>query len=170
MVERRKGLCSTFLANLNAGDQVYVKIRPGTFRFDARRSQVLIGPGTGIAPFRSFVADLHAKDPTHAKSIVFFGCRSPDKDYYFQTEWPAFSDCTVFTAFSRPENESQKEYVQDKIKQFGEQIWQLLEDGKCKFIFFASTQYNHNHFDLAQVFVAGRGMLKLKLPPTLFYL
>lgn len=132
MVERRKGLCSTFLADLKVGENVYVKIRPGTFRFNANCSQIMIGPGTGIAPFRSLVSDLNIKDSSHTKSMVFFGCRHQEKDFYFRTEWPTFSDCLITIAFSRPDDETQKRYVQDKIKEFGEQIWEFLEDKKCK--------------------------------------
>jgi len=138
MVERRKGLCSTFLANLTPGSQVFVKIRSGTFHFDSKQSRILIGPGTGIAPFRSYVAELDFEPENHTQSVVFFGCRSQDKDYYFEKEWKNFADCTIFTAFSRPDDKTQKEYVQDKIKQSGDQLWQLLEDGK------------------SQIFVAGR--------------
>lgn len=129
-----------------------MKVRPGTFHFNSNRSQILVGPGTGIAPFRSFVSDLNAKQSTDAKSIVFFGCRSADKDFYFQDEWPTFSNCTLFTAFSRPLDETQKEYVQDKIKQFGEQVWHLLEDGQCKKLIVWMIIFNFS----AQIFVAGR--------------
>lgn len=89
---------------------------------------------------------------TNAKSLVFFGCRAADKDFYFQDEWPNFADCTLFAAFSRPLDKAQKEYVQDKIQQFGEDVWNMLDDGKCKVLLKVIAIILH----LAQIFVAGR--------------
>ena len=52
----RRGLCSSFLARLNVGDKIFAKLRPGTFRFPPITTPVVcIGPGTGVAPFRSFL-------------------------------------------------------------------------------------------------------------------
>ncbi|KAI6185668.1 NADPH-dependent diflavin oxidoreductase 1 [Aphelenchoides besseyi] len=137
MVERRRGLCSTFLANLKGGDEVFVKIRPGTFRFSTKSSRIVIGPGTGIAPFRSLAAELDAQQSS-TKTIVFFGCRSSQSDFYFSQEWPLMSNSSLVPAFSRPTDEEQKSYVQDKIREFGEMVWQILEQND------------------SQIFIAGR--------------
>ena len=83
---------------------------------------IMIGPGTGIAPFRAYVQEMHAKaagltiagDSNANKSslentwrpayVVFFGCRNRDNDFFFRTEWEEFEQAGVinfFPAFSR---------------------------------------------------------------------
>ncbi|KAI6230787.1 NADPH-dependent diflavin oxidoreductase 1 [Aphelenchoides fujianensis] len=137
MVEIRRGLCSTFLSNLQVGDRVFVKIRAGTFRFSPHGSRIVIGPGTGIAPFRSLAHELDARQSS-GSSLVFFGCRSSQSDFYFSQEWPTLSTSSVFPAFSRPTGDEQKAYVQDKIREFGDAVWSVLEQ------------------EDSQVFIAGR--------------
>lgn len=95
MAEPRRGLCSTFLSRCAVGDRVWVTIRDGTFRFriDDSHPMIMIGPGTGVAPFRSMINCRRTiGDGELPKSILFFGCRYRHKDYYFEDEWTTMTD------------------------------------------------------------------------------
>ena len=81
----------------------------------------MVGPGTGIAAFRSFIQHFSNSD---RPLYLFFGCRSSDTDFYYQDEWPKISNLKVFTAFSR-EQES-KRYVQHVIKENVEVLKPLI--------------------------------------------
>ncbi|CAD6193871.1 unnamed protein product [Caenorhabditis auriculariae] len=124
MSERRRGLCSTFLANLKAHDKVFGRIRGGTFKFPLHLTPVIcVGPGTGVAPFRSF---LQFRDELGERqnALLFFGCRGEQKDYYFKEEWLSLRNAEVITAFSR--DADSKVYVQHKILELAEKVWQII--------------------------------------------
>lgn len=69
----------------------------------------MVGPGTGVAPFRSYVQDLAASKNAAAQNLLlFFGCRNQDKDFYFRTEWEKLvnsDQLTLVSAFSRDQSE-----------------------------------------------------------------
>ncbi len=78
----------------------------------------MIGPGTGVAPFRSIIQDELVK-PTPRKIYLIFGSRNRSKDFYFETEWQALAqkhsqNFQLFTAFSRDQED--KFYVQHVIQ------------------------------------------------------
>lgn len=126
MSEPRRGLCSSFISRLSPGSKVFVKIRAGTFRFPSSNVPVMcIGPGTGIAPFRSYLSFRQSQAPAVANSILFFGCRGRTKDFYFEAEWSTLSTTTVYTAFSRDDAEK-KTYVQHLIEQYGDEVWECI--------------------------------------------
>src|SRR5437764_4184314 len=98
----------------------------------------MIGTGTGLAPFRGFLqerAALKAQEETVGESILFFGCRNPEQDFLYEDALQAFVDKGVTelsVAFSRLNGK--KTYVQDKIKQDREKVWQLIEQGAIIYI------------------------------------
>jgi sulfite reductase alpha subunit-like flavoprotein len=61
---------------------------------------IMIGPGTGVAAFRSFIHYLSSKYPLQPKVLVF-GCRSEHKDFYYADEWRTYPDLKLITTFSR---------------------------------------------------------------------
>lgn len=69
----------------------------------------MVGPGTGCAPFRSFISQEEKSKCENGKNLIlFFGCRYKEKDFYFQTEWEAAEArgrLRLFTAFSRQDAE-----------------------------------------------------------------
>ncbi|CAJ0572898.1 unnamed protein product, partial [Mesorhabditis spiculigera] len=129
MADRRRGLCSTFLCRADPGQQMFVRVRTGTFTMPAESKPVIcVGPGTGVAPFRSLLHYRNALSPTSpAPSMLFFGCRGRLTDYYFQLEWPLLKYNTTLVAFSRDQPE--KVYVQDVIANEGEHVWRLIQQG-----------------------------------------
>jgi sulfite reductase alpha subunit-like flavoprotein len=126
MRTKRIGLCSNFMAKLSEGDEVIIRIQEGTMDFERPGlTKVCICTGTGIAPFRSLIAESHSKQDSDP-IVLFFGCRGKTKDFYFNEEWPNFANCIVQTAFSR--DQDKKVYVhhvmQDNIHLLGRLIKQ----------------------------------------------
>ena len=91
---------------------------------------IMVGPGTGVAPFRSF---LQHRDATEAegKNWLFFGDQTFTQDFLYQVEWQAYVKSGLLThidlAFSR--DQAEKVYVQHKLEQAGAEVFQWLEDG-----------------------------------------
>lgn len=131
---RRLGVASGDLAErLELGGQVPIWLEPNpSFRLpeDAATPIVLIGAGTGIAPFRAF---LQARIATGApgKNWVIFGNRQFRTDFTYQTEWLKWREQGVLTrmdiAFSR--DGKAKRYVTDELKSHGRELWAWLEQG-----------------------------------------
>ncbi|XP_048772680.2 NADPH-dependent diflavin oxidoreductase 1-like [Ostrea edulis] len=127
----RRGVCSTWLSRLKVSDKPFVPVwvKKGTIRFpkDISTPVILIGPGTGVAPFRSFIQE-RSKSKTR-KNVLFFGCRNHDKDFLCKEEWneAVRNGCLeLHTAFSRDQED--KVYVQHVMLNKGPLLWKLLED------------------------------------------
>jgi cytochrome P450/NADPH-cytochrome P450 reductase len=99
---------------------------------------IMVGPGTGYAPFRGFLqerAALQANGTQLGKSLLFFGCRNSD-DFIYQEELQAWADqgiTTLYTAFSRVEGQP-KTYVQDVIRAHADDVWQMIQDGAVIYV------------------------------------
>ena len=132
-----EGVCSTLLEDRHAGALVaaYVKDAKTGFRLpdDTTRPIVMIGPGTGLAPFRGFLAErrvLRSEGKTLGPALLFFGCRHPEADFIYREELEGFvADGLVemHVAFSR--HGEQKVYVQHLLAERGDEVWALLEAG-----------------------------------------
>ncbi|KAF1755462.1 hypothetical protein GCK72_022031 [Caenorhabditis remanei] len=132
MADKRRGLCSTFISRLKEGDEVFCKIRAGTFKFPLPEAPVIcIGPGTGVAPFRSLFGQRSRLSP-HSSGLLFFGCRGEHDDFYFSDEWNSMSGVEVIAAFSR--DSEKKVYVQHKMGERARDIKKMLESGASVFI------------------------------------
>ncbi|XP_075761313.1 NADPH-dependent diflavin oxidoreductase 1 isoform X1 [Pelodiscus sinensis] len=131
----RRGLCSTWLASLSPrqGDvRVPLWVKKGGMKFPAEPDTpvIMIGPGTGVAPFRAAVQERVALG--RKGSCLFFGCRQKAKDFYCAAEWQALvssGHLTLFTAFSRDQEE--KIYVQHRIRENKGLVWDLLSRGNA---------------------------------------
>ncbi|MCP2636679.1 bifunctional nitrate reductase/sulfite reductase flavoprotein subunit alpha [Microbacterium sp. HD4P20] len=128
----RGGVCSTFLADGAAGSaDVYLQRSPG-FRPPASSDtpMIMIGPGTGVAPFRGFLHDRRADGHT-GRNWLFFGEQHEASDFYYRDEFEAMREDGFLTrldlAFSR--DQRQKIYVQDRMIEHGAQVWRWLEEG-----------------------------------------
>lgn len=106
--EPRFGICSNWLANLKPGDHAIFWIQKGTFKFEYQKPMILVGPGTGIAPFRALLLDKAAIDRELSSCIVFFGCRNKEKDFHCKEDFSVFIEkysLNLFCAFSRDQPE-----------------------------------------------------------------
>jgi sulfite reductase (NADPH) flavoprotein alpha-component len=130
----RKGVCSTYLADLvKTGDPVQVFVQPNkNFRLPADGSTpvIMVGPGTGVAPFRSFV-EHRAALGSPGKNWLFFGDQHYTYDFLYQLEWQDHLKDGTLTkldvAFSRDQPE--KVYVQDRMIAQAKELYQWLEEG-----------------------------------------
>ena len=130
----RKGVASTCLADLvSEGDTIPVYVTPNKrFRLpeDHSRPVIMVGPGTGVAPFRAFVEDRSTR-PESGPSWLIFGDQCFTYDFLYQLEWQDHLKSGALTrldvAFSRDQPE--KIYVQDRIREKGPEIWEWLENG-----------------------------------------
>jgi len=128
-----KGVASTFLAGLSPGlrARVFVNKSHG-FRppVDGKIPIIMVGPGTGIAPFRAFLQERRATNAT-GKNWLFFGDQKRDTDFLYQDELEKyFSEGTLSrldTAFSRDQDE--KVYVQHRMARQGAELWKWLQGG-----------------------------------------
>ena len=120
----RRGVCSNFLAALqpNGDARVGVWLRKGCLRLPAAADAplLMIGPGTGVAPFRAFVqerAARRARGEALGPADLYFGCRSEQSDFLYAEEWKAHAAAGALTefvtAFSR--DTPQKVYVQHRM-------------------------------------------------------
>ncbi|KAI1287987.1 NADPH-dependent diflavin oxidoreductase 1 [Halotydeus destructor] len=129
----RVGLCSSFLATRREGDELDLWINKGTFVVPPPEVPIImVGPGTGVAPFRSIIYERMAKrvmSPVRRQDVLFFGCRLRGADFYFEEEWSEMSHClTTVVAFSR-ESADTKVYVQDKMWQEKDLVGSLILRG-----------------------------------------
>ncbi|WP_238545627.1 MULTISPECIES: molybdopterin-dependent oxidoreductase [Streptomyces] len=129
----RQGVCSPFLADAGPGTPVPVRVqRSPHFRppADPATPAVMVGPGTGIAPFIGFLEERRARGH-RAPNWLFFGEQHSATDFYYEEELAAFlAESTLTrldTAFSR--DQRAKLYVQDRMREHGPQLWSWLLDG-----------------------------------------
>ncbi|MBV9015661.1 MAG: sulfite reductase subunit alpha [Alphaproteobacteria bacterium] len=130
---RRTGVASTFLCDRTApGEPVSVFIRPAeNFRpAPPDRPMIMIGPGTGIAPFRAFLQERRAVGAT-GRNWLFFGNPRRATDFLFEDELAAWHRdgllARLDTAFSR--DQDHKIYVQHRMLEHAAELWAWLEDG-----------------------------------------
>ncbi|MFF5923889.1 molybdopterin-dependent oxidoreductase [Streptomyces flavochromogenes] len=129
----RKGVCSPFLADAEPGAPVPVFVqRAPHFRppADPSTPMVMVGPGTGVAPFLGFLDERRALGH-RAPNWLFFGEQHRGTDFYYEEELTALlADGTLDrldTAFSR--DQRAKVYVQDRMREHGPQLWSWLQSG-----------------------------------------
>ncbi|QEC66289.1 sulfite reductase [Panacibacter ginsenosidivorans] len=130
--QKRFGLCSDYLSQLKENDtlQVYVQ-KNNAFRLpDTKTDVIMIGPGTGIAPFRSFLFERDAQG-AEGRNWLFFGDQHFVTDFLYQTDLQGLRDTGVLTklnlAFSRDQKE--KVYVQHKMQQHAKDLFEWIEGG-----------------------------------------
>jgi len=148
---RLPGLATSWLAGLGAGALVPVHLRAGgafSLPQDLERPVVMVGPGTGVAPFRGFLqrrrralaaraaAGVEAAPPA-GEAWLFFGCRSSEEDYLYREDLEGFAGDGTLTrlelAFSR--EQAEKVYVQHRMLEHAEALRRLIfEEGGYVFV------------------------------------
>ena len=131
---KRLGLASIFLAErINPGDglKVYVQHSSGfALPQDPRTPIVMIGPGTGIAPFRAFLLERRATGAP-GKNWLFFGHQRSDCDFFYKDELNAMKTSGLLTRLSLAWSRDgvKKFYVQDRMREVGRELWTWIADG-----------------------------------------
>lgn len=156
--EKRYGGASGFLAQrLEEGGEVKVFVEHNNnFKLpqDDNTPIIMVGPGTGIAPFRSFIQERDNRD-AEGKNWLFFGDRTFTQDFLYQVEWQKYLKSGLLTrldvAFSR--DQAEKVYVQHRILENAEQVWQWIQDGAYIYVCGDATRMAKDVHD-ALVFVA----------------
>lgn len=138
--EERRGVATNWLDGIpedSASVRVPVYVKP-SLKFglpsDTDAPLIMIGPGTGVAPFRGFLQARQAaaaKGTKLSEAMLFFGCRKHDEDFLYERDWNGFLANGVLTnfvcAFSR--ETSEKVYVQHKIQEHAQDVARLISEG-----------------------------------------
>ncbi|MFD1840369.1 molybdopterin-dependent oxidoreductase [Paracidovorax cattleyae] len=129
----RRGVCSTFLADRATDIAVPIFVQKSAhFRPPAGKDtpMIMVGPGTGVAPFRGFLHERRARGDT-GRNWLFFGEQHAETDFYYRDELQAMHQDGLLSqlslAFSR--DQERKIYVQDRMLEQGAELWAWLQDG-----------------------------------------
>ncbi|CAO3630443.1 unnamed protein product [Cunninghamella echinulata] len=136
----RRGVLTKWISTLPTGTIIKrVRIVKGTMNLPPPELPLIaIGPGTGVAPMRSFLEE-RISDKSH-NNILFFGCRHKDKDFHYKQEWDDYANenkLKLFAAFSR--DQDSKIYVQDIILQQSALVWDMIDEQQCKIVLSGSS-------------------------------
>ena len=134
---KRKGVCSSYLAE-RVGDSIPCYFHPNkNFKLpeESDKPIIMVGPGTGIAPFRAFIEERKAIGAT-GKNWLFFGDRSYKTDYLYGNEWESYQRDGLLNrldlAWSR--DQDKKVYVQHKMLEKGAELWNWLDNGALFYV------------------------------------
>jgi sulfite reductase (NADPH) flavoprotein alpha-component len=130
----RFGVASNYLAGTEKAGTAHVPVFIAESHFglpdDPSRDLIMVGPGTGVAPFRAFLQERVATGAT-GRNWLFFGDQHRATDFLYEEEWEALLSsgklARLDTAFSR--DQEKKVYVQDRMRENGAQLWQWLRGG-----------------------------------------
>lgn len=136
----QKGVATTWLSSKKPKDgdvpRVPIFVRKTQFRlpFKSVTPVVMIGPGTGLAPFRGFIQDRHIQKQNGKQigdTVLFFGCRKKNEDYIYEDELSSYSQdgtlAQLHVAFSR--DQEKKVYVTNYMAENKESIWKMMDSG-----------------------------------------
>lgn len=133
----KSGICSSFLSVFPVGGQLPFFVQPNRrFRLpESHKDIIMIGPGTGIAPFRSFVAERDATGAT-GRNWLFFGEQRFVSDFLYQTEWQTYhatgSLHKISLAFSA--DHAEKKYVEHKMLEQSRELFEWIKGGAHVYI------------------------------------
>ncbi|KAG8996376.1 NAPDH-dependent diflavin reductase [Tulasnella sp. JGI-2019a] len=123
----RKGLCTSWLANLTPGTRLRIGLEKGMMRLPEDRSKpvIMIGPGTGVAPLRA-MAEERARDGAK-ENTLYFGCRSISADCHYHQDWKALEEKgTLRCRIAASRDQERKIYVQNLLDEDSHIIANLL--------------------------------------------
>jgi cytochrome P450/NADPH-cytochrome P450 reductase len=137
-----EGVASNHLAARQPGSRINAFVKESKSGFalpqDPAAPIVMIGPGTGLAPFRGFLQErqaLRERGATLGRALLFFGCRRPDEDFIYREELEAFAAedlVELNVAFSR--EGPVKRYVQHALAERAEDLLDLIEAGAVVYV------------------------------------
>lgn len=157
--------------NLYQGYKIPVHVRRSTFRLPTNPSTpvIMIGPGTGVAPFRGFIRErakmVEQQDNVQlGKHLLFYGSRNTD-DFLYQEEWPEYSK-KLGSAFEMVVCHSRvpgqpKVYVQHKVKEYAEEVLKLIHEGAFLYICGDAKNMAHSvNTTLVDILAEGKNISK----------
>ena len=158
----RYGVASTYLGHrCQPGDQVRCYIHHAKkFKLPADTSidVIMVGPGTGIAPFRAFMQDRVA-DKASGRNWVYFGDWRKADNYYYESEWQAYIDAGQLqhldVAFSR--DQEHKIYVQHLLEQNAEETWAWIDGGAHFYVCGDASRMAKDVDDALHALIAKQG-------------
>lgn len=157
----RLGTASHYLASAAEGDRLRCYVESNErFRLptDTARDVIMIGPGTGVAPFRAFVQERQASE-ARGRNWLFFGARRSRSDFLYQTEWQSALKSGALTrldlAFSR--DGEQKVHVQQRLLEHGRELVEWIENGAHLYVCGAQAMGRDVHAALQAVFASRLG-------------
>ena len=144
----RRGVCTTWLANLAPGTKLQVGLQKGfiTLPRDPATPVVCVGPGTGVAPMRAVIQERLlpragvVRSPREEEDTLYFGCRSEAKDHHYGAEWRALAaegKLVYRAAFSR--DGPRKVYIQHKMREDADALAHMLWDEEGVFYLCGPT-------------------------------
>ncbi|MEK6508913.1 diflavin oxidoreductase [Myroides sp. C4067] len=135
--EKKQGLCSSYFSELEVGQELsfYIHRNSEFYLPDSDKDIIMIGPGTGIAPFRGFIEHRDTSG-AEGRNWLFFGEQHFICDFYYQTEIQQWLESGVLTnldtAFSR--DQKHKIYVQDRLRERASEVWDWIESGAIIYV------------------------------------
>ncbi|MBI4006407.1 MAG: sulfite reductase subunit alpha [Gammaproteobacteria bacterium] len=161
---QHKGVASCFIADrLQRNDQVPIYIQPNYgFRLplDGDRPVIMIGPGTGVAPFRAFLEERKVRG-ARGKNWLFFGNPHSATDFFYRDELRGFLHDGILTrldtAFSRDQRD--KIYVQQLMLQHSQEFWSWLQEGAVLYVCGDATRMARDVHEMLHRIAVQRGML-----------
>ncbi|KAL2208727.1 cytochrome P450 oxidoreductase [Sarocladium strictum] len=153
------------------GIHVPVHVRHSNFKLpsDPSRPIIMVGPGTGVAPFRGFIqerAKLAKEGANVGRTLLFFGCRKRSEDFLYEKEWEEYKEAMgdkfeMINAFSR--ETSKKVYVQHRLQEHAKEVGELLSQ---KAFFYVCGDAAHMAREvnavLAKIIAEARGVTEAK--------
>ena len=135
----REGICSTWLTDrwpIGAAAEVYSQNQQKHFALPANGDtpMIMIGPGTGLAPFRAFIEERHALG-ARGRNWLFFGEQRRASDFFYEDQFTTYERdkfLRLDTAFSR--DQAQKVYVQHRLCEHARDVWAWLDEGAEFFV------------------------------------
>ena len=161
----RKGVCSTFLAErISKGSKAEVFVTTNKkFKLPVNNETpiIMVGPGTGIAPFRAFIEERKATSAT-GKNWLFFGDQHYSTDFLYQSEWQNYLNEGILTkldvAFSRDQKE--KIYVQNRMLDNSRELFAWLEQGAYFYVCGDATRMANDVDDALHNIIEKEGGLE----------
>jgi sulfite reductase (NADPH) flavoprotein alpha-component len=160
--EPRAGVASGHLAERGEPDTalpVYIQANPHFRLPEDERPIIMVGAGTGVAPYRAFLQEREARG-AEGRSWLFFGERNFDSDFLYQTEWQSLLKDGVLSrmsvAFSR--DSAQKTYVQHRLREEARDVYAWLEEGAHFYVCGDGTHLAPDvHATLTEIVAEQRG-------------
>ncbi|CAK9031031.1 NADPH--cytochrome P450 reductase 3 (CPR) (P450R) [Durusdinium trenchii] len=166
---RFRGLCSEMLClRTSKGEKLWIAARASTFRLPKRTTTpiIMLGAGTGLAPFRGFVREFMVEKGSRSKTVLFFGCTKSDEDFIYKEELdqatkadpPALKE--MITAFSREQKE--KIYVQHRLREKSGDVKQMIDNGGYIFVCGATSMGKQVRDELEKILGSADYLERLK--------